>query len=546
MAENETMEATTEEQAPTPAGQDEPKAEAEPEAARAPEDAKPDDAKNGEEDKSDAPSAKPELPAEEMSFAEMFELAEKQSDDKRKAAKSAFGNLRPGQVINAKVVGFAHDSVFLDVGAKAEGVIAKQELADDGGEVNVKEGDIVEARVRKFEGGTVMLTKVLPHQSIKNRESLREAHQLGLPIEGRVTEKNKGGFDVEISGLRAFCPQSQIDLRPNKAENYIGKKFPFRIVEFKDNGRNIVVSRRALLEEEKKKKAEEVLKTLEVGARVHGEVTSLKDYGAFVDLGGIEGLVHLSEISHGHINKAHEKLKVGDQVMAQVLKIEDGKDGQKKISLSMKALLSDPWDAAIDQIKVGQKVRGKVARLQSFGAFVEILPGVDGLIHVSNMVTGGRVKDPRDVVKEGDEVEATVISTDWDKRRIGLSLVKTRQELASELKQHQVFEGTVDKIEGFGIFVKLPTGARGLVPAAETNTQRGSDLKKEFSEGQKVKVAVLETDKKSGRIRLSIRAAIEAEERAEYAGYLDNSGKGKGLGTLGDLFKDKLAELKSE
>ncbi len=525
MAENETTEtATASEKAPTEAG-----------------------TKNGESALPHEPSHAPELPANEMSFAEMFELAEQQSDDTRKAAKNAFGNLRPGQVINAKIVGFSNDSVFLDVGAKAEGVIPKAELVDAQGEMKLTEGDIVEARVRKFEGGTVVLTKVLPHQSIKNREQLREAYSIGLPIEGRVTEKNKGGFDIEISGLRAFCPQSQIDLRPQKAEEYLGKKFPFKIVEFKDGGRNIVVSRRVILDEEKKKRAEEVMKTLEVGARVHGEVTSLKDYGAFIDVGGVEGLVHLSEISHGHVNKAQEKLKVGDQVLAVVLKIEDGKDGQKKISLSMKSLLSDPWSAAVDQVKIGQKVRGKVARIQTFGAFVEILPGVDGLIHVSNMLTGGRVKDPRDVLKEGDEVEATVISTDWDKRRIGLSLVKTRQELAGELKQNQVLEGTVDKIESFGLFVKLPTGARGLVPAAESNTQRGVDLKKEFSEGQKVKVAVLETDKKSGKIRLSIRAALEAEERAEYAGYLDTSTpKGKGLGTLGDLFRAKLGTLKSE
>ena len=178
-------------------------------------------------------------------FLKVFELAEKQQSEKRKDTKSAFGNLRPGQVVNAKIVGFSADSVFLDVGAKAEAVIPKADLADETGELHVKECDIVEARVRKFEGGTVVLTKVLAHQSIKNRESLREAYAAGLPIEGKVTEKNKGGFDVEISGMRAFCPQSQIDLRPQRAEEYIGKKFPFKIVEFKDGGRNIVVSRLA-------------------------------------------------------------------------------------------------------------------------------------------------------------------------------------------------------------------------------------------------------------------------------------------------------------
>src|SRR5688572_12390533 len=261
MTENETTEsATASEKAPTEAGH-----------------------KNGEV--SHEPSHKPELPANEMSFAEMFELAEKQQSETRKPgeAKNAFGHLRPGQVINARIVGFSADSVFLDVGAKAEGVIPKADLVDEAGELHVKEGDIVEARVRKFEGGTVVLTKVLAHQSIKNRESMREAYAAGLPIEGKVTEKNKGGYDIEISGMRAFCPQSQIDLRPQKADEYIGKKFPFKIVEFKDGGRNIVVSRRVLLDEERKKRADEVMQTLAVGARVHGEVTSLKDYGAFID-----------------------------------------------------------------------------------------------------------------------------------------------------------------------------------------------------------------------------------------------------------------------
>ena len=510
---------------------------------------------NGEEggDGAEAPAAeageavetsKPELPPEEMSFAEMFELAEKQSAERRKKQSAEIGgNIRPGQVIFAKVVGFSHDSVFLDVGAKAEGIIAKAELADENGELTIKEGDKVEARVRKFEGGAVILSKVLPHQSLKNREELREAHRIGLAVEGRVTGQNKGGFDVEVAGLRAFCPSSQIDLRPGKPETYVGKKFPFKLSEFKDNGRNIVVSRRVILEEEQKKKAEEVLKTLAVGSVIDGVVTSLKDYGAFVDIGGLEGLVHLSEITYGHIKKPSEVLKVGYPVKAQVLKIEDGKGGNKKISLSMKALTEDPWLAAQASVKEGDKVNGKVARIQDFGAFVEIRPGVDGLIHVSAMSLDRRVKNPRDVLKVGDEVEATVVKVEWDKRRIGLSLVKTPQELANELQKGKVFEGAVDRIEGFGVFVKLPNGARGLVPAAETGTSRGADLKKEFENGQKVKVVVQELDSKNGRIRMSIRAAKEAEERAEFEGYMNTSSKkGKGLGTLGDLLKKQLGD----
>ena len=496
----------------------------------------------GDETSEDASHA-PQLPEEgDMSFAEMFELAERQSAERRKRQQQEIGgSIRPGQVIFARIVSISGDSIFLDVGAKAEGVIPKAELTAEDGTFDLKEGDKVEARVRKFESGVVILTKVLPHQSLKNREELLEAHRTGIPVEGRVTDKNKGGFDIQVAGMRAFCPASQIDLRPGPAENYIGRKYPFQIVEFKQDGRNIVVSRRSLLLEENKRKAESVLKELEIGSVVYGKVTSLKDYGAFIDIGGLEGLVHMSELSHGHIGKPKDFLQIGQDVQAKVLKIEEGKKDSKKISLSIKALERDPWDAAPEQIKNGQKVTGKVARIQSFGAFVEIMPGVDGLIHVSNMSSGRRIKDPREIVKEGDEVEATVISIDFSKKRIGLSLVKTPQELANELRKSDVHEGTVDKVEGFGLFVRLPTGARGLVPAAETGTSRGADLKKEFNVGDKVKVLVQDTDRRSGKIRLSIRAAREAEERAEYAGYLtESSGRGKGLGTLGDLLKAQL------
>jgi small subunit ribosomal protein S1 len=491
-------------------------------------------------------SGAPELPENDMSFAELFEAAEKQQAEKRKKAKAAGQDtgLRTGQVIVARVVGFSHDSVFLDVGAKAEGVIPKAEVLDESGEVTLKEGDKLEARIRKVEGGTVVLTKVLPHQSLRNRDELREAQRTGIPVEGRVTGQNKGGFDVEIGGMRAFCPASQIDLRPGKPEEYVLRKFPFRIVEFKDGGRNIVVSRRLLLAEEAKQKADEVLKTLAVGAVVTGTVTMLKEYGAFVDIGGLEGLVHLSEITHGHLVKASDALTVGQQVEAQVLKLEE-KEGQTKISLSLKSLAEDPWVKAQATIKTGDRVTGKVARIQAFGAFVELMPGVDGLIHVSNMSTGGRIKSPADVVKVGDDVEATVVTADWPKRRIGLSIVKTAQELADELRSGTIYEGVVDRVETYGLFVNLPSGARGLVPAAETGTERGVDLAKVFAKGTAVKVTLQEIDNKTGKLRLSIRAAREAEERAEYAGFLNTSpSKGKGLGTLGDLLKSKLGEMK--
>jgi small subunit ribosomal protein S1 len=517
---------------------------------------------------SQRPSAAPALPEDEMSFAEMFELAEKQARDKKKAQKSASprsqerggegsesSGLIPGRVIQARVVGFSHDSVLLDVGAKAEGVIAKAELVDDEGNLPIKEEDRVEVRVLAVDGDVVQLGKVLAHQSQKNRDSIRQAYELGLPVEGKVSGVNKGGLDVQVNGLRAFCPASQIDLRHVADANvYLGQKLTFRITEFKEGGRNIVVSRRAILAEEQKKAAEETLSKLEKGQILTGRVTTLKDYGAFIDLGGVEGLVHVSEVSHARISKPADALKVGDEVRVQILSIDERKEKEpkegkenkreslpaqsKKISLTIKGLEEDPWTRAQNTLKEGQKVRGKVARIQPFGAFVEILPGVDGLIHVSAM-SDRRISDPHQVLKVGEEIEATIVTLNFEQRRVGLSLVKTPQELATELGQGSVHQGTVDRIETFGLFVKLPNGARGLVPTAETGTARGADLKKEFQIGATVKVTVLEVDLNSGKIRLSIRSAAEAEERADFTTYLGGANQKAvgGFGTLADKFK---------
>lgn len=495
-------------------------------------------------------SAAPVLAEGELTFAEMFELAEKQAKERKKAnkaqgraapggrsndAQSGERELTPGHVIQARVVGFSHDSVLLDVGAKAEGVISKAELLDEEGNLTIKEGEKVEVRVLTVDGDTIKLGKVLAHQSAKNKEAVRQAFDLGIPIEGKVSGVNKGGLDVVVNGLRAFCPASQMDLRHVADANvFLNQKLAFKIVEYKDGGRNIVVSRKAILQEEAKKNAVEVLAKLEVGQVLRGKVTTLKDYGAFIDLGGVEGLVHVSEVSHGRVLKPGDVLKLGEEIPVKILAIDDKKDGGKKISLTIKGLEEDPWAKAAATLKEGAKVTGKVQRIQPFGAFVELLPGVDGLIHVSNMSTD-RVRDPRQVLKEGDEVEATVVSLDFEKRRIGLSLVKTPQELANELGTGSVHEGTIDRIESFGLFVKIPSGARGLVPISETGTQRGADLKKEFQPGQTVKVTVLEVDQSNGKIRLSIKAAADAEERAEFSSYIGKSATSSGFGTLGDL-----------
>ncbi len=469
-----------------------------------------------------------------MSFAEMFEMAEVAAREKRKEQKVA-ASLRPGRSVEATVVGFSHDSVFLDMGGKAEGVMPRADMLDEEGNLTVKEGDKVEARITSTEGGQIRLGKVLGHESAKNREAVRSAHEAGIPIEGRVTGTNKGGLDVEVGGIRGFCPISQVDLRfCADPSQYIGQKLIFKVVEFKDRGRNVVVSRRAVLEEEQKKAAAELSSKLSVGMELIAKITSIKDYGAFADVGGIEGLIHVSQLSHGRVSKPSELLSVGQEVPVQIIKMEDDKkSGGKKISLSMKALAADPWDEARLALRESQKITGKVLRIQPFGAFVEVMPGVDGLIHVSNM-SHKRISNPKELLTVGQDIEATIVSLDWKKKRIGLSLVKTAQELAKELGSGQVYEAKVDRIESFGLFMEMPTGARGLVPAAETGTARGTDLAKEFKVGDTHKVTVLDADKKSGKIRLSIKAAAAAEERAMFSSYMNTSPTGKGLGTLGD------------
>ncbi len=509
-------------------------------------------------------SSAPELPEGEMSFAEMFELAEKQAKEREKVqkaerakAKAIERDLYPGLTIDARVVGFSHDSVFMDVGGKAEGVVAKVELQEEDGSLPVKEGDTVEVRVISTSGGTVKLGKVLPHMSTRNREAVRQAYEAGLPVEVKVSAKNSGGLEVSLSGLRAFLPTSQIDLRPvANPESLIGTKIAVKITEYKEGGRNLVVSRRAVLLEEQKKKVAEAIDKIQVGAELDGKVTSVKDYGAFIDLGGVEGLVHLSEISHAHVAKATDVLSVGQTVRVKVKKIEDKKekepkegekqkrprdsfDGGKKISLSMKDLEGDPWARARSTFSEGARITGKVARIQPFGAFVELAPGIDGLIHVSKMGPE-RIKDPSEVLKVGDEVSVRVDKVEWDKKRISLSLGKSQDELASEIERGAVHDGFVEEVvEGKGIRVKLPSGARGFVPSHETGTARGTDLKKEFQKGQKVKVTVLDSEKRSGKtsVRLSIKQVAEAEERAEYTNYVKGT-SGSGFGTFGDLFRN--------
>jgi small subunit ribosomal protein S1 len=369
------------------------------------------------------------------------------------------------------------------------------------------------------------------------------AHENKLPIEGRVAERNKGGFVVEMAGLRAFCPISQIELRfCEDPDVHLGERYAFLVTKFDDSGRHpdLVVSRKILLKAEAEREAEELRKTLSEGDVINGTVQSIRDFGAFVDLGGMDGLLPISELSHVRVEKVTDVLSVGDQIHVQVVAFNKDKD---RITLSLKRLEADPWEDVVGAFPVGIRLPGRVVRLQPFGAFVELSPGVDGLIHISKLNTPDRVSHPKAVLSVGDEVEVEVLSVDPMQRRIGLGRIPKDGEFGDMPVVGVIMDGKVDSLADFGVFVLLGPGRKGLIPNIELGTPREDDNRKHFKAGDPIKVKVLEITDNGRRIRLSRKAALEDAERADFKDYLGEDGsESPGFGTLGDLLKGKLGK----
>jgi len=346
---------------------------------------------------------------DDKSFAEMFQ----------ETAASTKERLRPGQKIEATVVRIAKEWIFLDLGAKSEGAVAKNEFTDAEGNLTVAEGDRVQVYFLSEKNNERLFTAKVSGGAVAGH--LDEACQSGIPVEGTVTGETKGGFEVRFSGsVRAFCPFSQMAMRHiENAEEYIGKKFAFRVTKYGEHGKNIVVSRRALLEEERAQQKEALQETLAIGQTVKGVITSIRDFGAFVDIGGIEGLIPVSEIAWGRIEDIHERISVGQEVTVTVLKLEWDKD---RYSFSLKDSLPNPWEGISGIFPEGSVVTGKVVRLTEFGAFVSLAPGIDGLVHISKLGAGRRISHPREVVQVGDALEVKIDSVDSEKKRLSLSL----------------------------------------------------------------------------------------------------------------------------
>jgi small subunit ribosomal protein S1 len=338
-----------------------------------------------------------------------------------------------GDKVSGRIAGFGEESAFVDLGGKAEGLIPLAELRDADGALTVNIGEAIEAMVvaKDEDAGQVMLRR-RPGQGPTTPDEVLQAHAHGFPVEGVVQEVVKGGVTVTVSGMRAFCPVSQLDARyVEDPATFVGQRLQFRISRLEEGrGRapNLVLSRRVLLEEEAREKAAAARELLQPGKVVRGTVTSLATYGAFVDLGGVEGLLHVSELGHARVAHPQDVLAVGQEVEVQVLKLEKDAKGRDRISLSRRALQRDPWDDAAARLLPGTRHPGRVARLETFGAFVELAPGVDGLLHLSELGAGRALRHPREAVKPGDTIEVTVQSVDRERRRISLALAGDTDE----------------------------------------------------------------------------------------------------------------------
>jgi small subunit ribosomal protein S1 len=528
--------------------------------------------------------------------------------------ENSFKNLQEGQIIRGRVLAITPSEVIVDIGYKSEGIISLAEFTDFSGNVTVHEGDAVDVLLERTEdqNGYVVLSKDKA-EKMKVWDEVERSYRSGSTVRGRVIDRIKGGLAVDI-GVKAFLPGSLVDVKPVKnLESLRGKELDFKVISVDKKRGNIVLSRKAVVEIEQEARKRETLQLLEEGRVLRGVVKNLTDYGAFVDLGGLDGLLHVTDMSWGRVNHPSDLVKVGEEIDVVVLKfdretervslgtkqltedpwvhvpgkypagsrvagrvtnvtdygafveLEEGVEGlvhvsemswskkvknpsklvspgdqveavvsdvnpdARRISLSLKDTLPDPWESVIQKYAIGSRVHGKVRNLTDFGAFVEIEEGVDGLVHVSDMSWTKRIKHPSEVLKKGDEVEAIITSIDEENRRISLSIKEFQpNEFQTFRDRHQpgdVVEGVVSRVADFGVFVQIEGLVEGLMHVSETAVPRGGKPQEQYREGETIPVRILRIDEQEMKVGLSgvdeagqpLPAVPPAEARSEAA-----------------------------
>ena len=415
----------------------------------------------------------------------------------------------PGRVSQGEVVKITDAEVIVDIGLKSEGAIPRAEFLNDAGELTVKAGDVVDFMIEDYDEQEGTFT--VSHRKaaeIRAWDSLEQASREQSNVRGRVIERSKGGLTVSIGGVRAFLPASQADIRPlRNLDSLIGQDFEFKVIKLNRARANAVVSRKAALEEELTRRKAELDALLADGAEIVGRVKNLTSYGAFVDLGGMDGLLHVTDLAWGRVGHPSEVVQVGQEVRVKVLKYDRENE---RISLGMKQLLPDPWEQVVKNYHPGDRLRGRVVSLTDYGAFCEIEPGIEGLIHVSEMTWSRRLKHPSKFVKVGDIVDVSVLEVNSGQRRISLSLRESLGDpwstIDERLAQGSVVEGRVRNVTDYGAFVEIEDGVEGLVHISDLSWNRNVKHPSEvLKKGQKIRAQVLSVDAKQRRISLGLK-----------------------------------------
>lgn len=450
--------------------------------------------------------------------------------------------LERGDTVEGTIVAIGPEVAFVDVGGKGEAVIDIAELKNADGEVEVAPGDRIQAMVVSTAGG-LTLSRRLAGGGATDRQ-LEDAFQTRLPVEGKVERAVKGGYEVRIGRQRAFCPISQIDVRGADTSAHEGQVYQFRIIEYKEGGANLVVSRRALLEEEQRANSAGVRESIVAGAVMTGRVTSVREFGAFVDLGaGVQGLLHISEMAWSRVADPSEVVKAGDEVTVKILRVDEDK---QRISLGLKQLSADPWSTVAERYETGQVRVGRVTRVADFGAFVELEPGVEALAHASTFTPTGRSGGWASLVAPGMTGAFEILTIDLEKKRIGVALLPddwARGQATAAPRPGIVpgarVTGKVERHEKFGVFVFLAPGRTGLIPLSETGVPKEGDVRRAFPVGADVEVMVLEVDPAGRRIRLSAKAVADAREADEVREWTEreDAPPAEGFGTMADKLR---------
>lgn len=416
--------------------------------------------------------------------------------------------LKEGEVVKGTVLSFDSDYVMVDIGFKSEGLVPAWEFMAEDGTLLVKKGDQVDVLIEDVEGeeGRLVLSKEKADR-LKIWDQISDAYESDRAVVGTIVSRVKGGLSVDI-GVKAFLPGSQVDLRPvRNLEKMLGEKYDFKIIKFNKRRGNIVLSRRALLETERQKMRSTTLETLSEGQIVDGVIKNLTDYGAFIDLGGIDGLLHVTDMSWGRINHPNELFQVGDEIKVKILKFDSETE---RVSLGLKQIQPDPWVDAAMRYPLGRRVQGKVVSLTDYGAFVELEAGIEGLIHVSEMSWTKRIKHPSKMVSVGDTVEAVVLDVDEANRKISLgmkqiepnpwSVIEAKYPIGTRVK------GTVRNVTNFGVFVGLEEGIDGLIHVSDISwTEQIKHPSEKFEKGQEVEALVLKIDKENEKFSLGVK-----------------------------------------